>query len=30
LKESPYQTHFTRQVNYLLAKVAKKVQLKIR
>jgi hypothetical protein len=28
LKESPYQTHFTRQVNYLLAKVAKKSAVK--
>jgi hypothetical protein len=28
LKESPHQTHFTRQVNYLLAKVAKQSAIK--
>jgi hypothetical protein len=28
LKESPYQTHYTRQVNYLLAKVSKQNSVK--
>ena len=28
MKESPHQTHFTRQINYLLAKVAKKSAVK--